>query len=432
MASTPSFSLSPKASDDLHKKSRLALSLGLVGLGVSCVGLVFAANGHGPEAARPLLGWLLGFGFWLSIALGMLLLIMLTYLFDSGWTAVVRRQLEHGVSAFKWLGVAFVPLLIVGVFINPSALWHWMDTGSLVGGGHGTVGEDILYQKKSAFLNPTAFVVFSVAFFAVTIVWAELLRKHSFAMDKDGDLRHCTVCYRLSAAGAPLVSLLLTFGAIYWFKSLEYHWFSTMYGVWYFAASIWASLAVVVILLVSLSRQGKPLAGIIRRPHIYFTSCLLFAFTVFWAYISFSQYFLIYNANIPEETFWYHIRQFSVVEGELVHNSWFWVSWVLMIGHFLFPFLFLLWHGNKFGKAVMSIAVFALLMHVLDLYWNILPSKLPSDANSLHYVVRQLDVSLWDFSALVGIGGLFLWSFLTSMRQTSLVPIRDPRIQERP
>lgn len=404
--------------------------VGLIALGFSAVGFVLAATGEGPAAARPLLGWLLGFGFWLSIALGMLLLTMLSYLFDSSWTTVVRRQLEHGVSAFKWLAVLFVPLIIVAVYVNPDSLWAWMDNSSLAPGGHGKVGEDYLYKKKSPFLNPQSFLIFSIAFFAIVIALAELLRRHSFAMDKDGDVRHCTICYRLSAAGAPIVGLLLTFGAIYWFKSLEYHWFSTMYGVWYFAASMWATCALLIIVLVTLSKEGKPLAGIIRKPHIYFISCLLFAFTVFWAYISFSQYFLIYNANIPEETFWYNIRQFSIVDGKSVLNSWFWVSWILILGHFLFPFLFLLWHKNKFGKAVLFISIFALLMHVVDMYWNILPARLPNHDNILHYSVREFNISIWDISAFIGIGGLCVWSFLRSMQQTFLVPIRDPRIKE--
>lgn len=417
------------ANRNTYNHGKFSLIIGLIGLAVASIGLYSGLTNEGPEASRPFYSWLIAFGYWVSIAIGMLILIMMTYLFDSGWTTVIRRQLEHGITIFKWLAIMFLPLLIIAVFIKPDALWPWLDISSEVPGGHGTIKEDTLYQSKASFLNPKAFLIFNIIFFAVVIGIAESLRRHSFAMDEDGDLRHFRICQRLSSAGIFLIALALTFGSIYWFKSLEYHWFSTMYGVWFFAASVWAAIATTIVMLHYLSKKGA-LKGFINSTHYYFLGCLLLAFTIFWTYISISQYFLIYNANIPEETFWYHIRELSWTKEGMVKNSWWAISMLLIFAHFFTPFLFLLWYKNKFGRRLLFISFFALILHLIDLYWNILPGKIASHENPLHYVIRQFDIVIWDISALIGIGGICIWAFLRSTRSTAPIPLRDPRINE--
>lgn len=413
----------------MRNHATFSLIVGIIGLAVASVGLFWGITNEGPESSRPFYSWLIAFGYWISIAIGMLIFIMLTYLFDSGWTTIIRRQLEHGIVVFKWLGLLFLPLLITAVFVKPEAIWYWLDLNAEVPGGHGVVKQDILYQAKSAFLNPTAFLIFNGVFFALTIILAGAFRHHSFAMDKDGDLRHVRICQRMSAGGVFLVALALTFGAIYWFKSIEYHWFSTMYGVWFFAAGIWAAIAATVVILHYLSAKGL-LKGLIKPAHYYFLGCLLLAFTIFWAYISISQYFLIYNANIPEETFWYHIRELSWSKEGMVKNSWWVISMILIFAHFFIPFLFLLWYKNKFSRRILFISLFALVLHSVDLYWNILPGKISSHENPFHYVIRSFDVVIWDISAFIGMGGICIWAFLRSARSVAPIPLRDPRINE--
>ena len=406
--------------------TKFALIVAIAGLAISAYGLY---TGIDHENARPLFGLLISFGFWLSVELGLLFLIMLFYLFDSGWSVVLRRPLEHALGGMKWLGLIFLPLLLISVLFssNDAVLWKWMDPANILYDG-GTVADDPLYQAKAAYLNVPFFVLRTILYFGIWIGLAAVLRKSSFSMDKDGDTRWTSRCRKWSAFGIIACSMTVTFASIDWFMSIEYHWFSTMYGVWLFSESMRAGLAVLVIICWFLTTRGA-LKGLFKPSHNYLLGCLMLAFTVFWAYIVFCQYFLIYSANIPEETFWYNIRELSYVNGESVKSSWWWVSMGLIFGHFLFPFFFLLWYKNKFGLRIVFISVWILVFHLLDIYWNILPGRYPAE-NQFGYGIRQFDISIWDLSGLVGIGGLLLWAFLKDAKKTPSIPIRDPRIME--
>jgi hypothetical protein len=258
-----------------------------------------------------------------------------------------------------------------------------------------------------------------VGVFATFIIIAGLLRRWSFNTDTTGDINNTHKARRLSSIGLFLCAGAATMGAIDWLKSLEYHWFSTMYGVWFFAASMRAALATILILSVVLAARGY-LKGILKQSHRYDIGCMMLAFTVFWAYISFSQYFLVYNANIPEETFWYNIRE---------KNGWWPISMCLVFGHFLIPFLILLWYKTKVVVwRTVAISAWILTFHIIDLYWNILPGKIPAD-NAYGYTVRPFTVEIFDIAAIIGIGGFCVWGFCRSMNRAEPIPVRDPNIE---
>jgi hypothetical protein len=372
-----------------------------------------------------MMSWLIAIAFWLSIAIGMLFLIQIWYVFHARWPTIIRRQCEHCMAAFPYLLVLFLPLLAIPLFHdNPGVLWKWMDGHNALP-GHGTVSEDLLYVWKSPYLNIGFFIGRALAIFVVFIGVAALLRKWSFDMDKTGDINNLHKARRLSSLGLFLVASAMTVGSIDWFKSLEYHWFSTMYGVWFFAACIRAALSVIIVLTVILAVKGY-LKGILKQAHRYDIACMMLAFTVFWAYISFSQYFLIYSANIPEETFWYNIREKNY-EGGL--NSWWWVSMGLIFGHFLTPFILLLWYKTKVVVwRTVAVAVWILGFHLLDLYWNIIPGKIVPADHAAGYLVRQFSVTVYDVAALVGIGGICIFAMCRSMKKAEPIPIRDPNI----
>ncbi len=407
----------------------ISLVVGVIFLAISAVGLFMGVSDGNP---RPFLGYLIGAAFWLSLLIGALLLLMISYLLNAGWMTILRRQLEHAVSGFKWMALIFLPLILLGLFAGGEGIpWVWLDVTRLIPGGE-TVAHDPLYVHKAGYLNGPFFAVRYVLYFVIWAGLAYMLRRHSFAMDTDGDVRHYRAAYRWSAFGVFATAAALTFGAFDWFKSLEYHWFSTMFGVWFFAACVRSATAALIIVGFILGAKGY-LRGIYQdRPghgaHSYLLGCLLLAFTVFWAYISFSQYFLQYNANIPEETFWYNMREFKDLNGQLVKNSWWPVSMFLIFGYFLAPFLSLLWFKNKFGLRIVAIAAWTLVFHLLDLYWNILPQKLYDAEHG--YIVRQFGISLWDVTALIGIGGICIWAFFNSAAKERPIPIRDPRIKE--
>ncbi|MBU62105.1 MAG: hypothetical protein CMI26_06350 [Opitutae bacterium] len=413
--------------------STKCLGAAAIGLGGGLIGIFMGvANGD----KNPFLGWLWGTTFWLSIAIGMLMLVMLFRVFNSQWTPVVRRQMEHCLAVFPWLGLCFLPLILVVWFGGDQAgvLWNWVNPASdvPVAGEVHKVGHDVLLQKKSSYLNVFFFSIRVIGYFAIFCSLSYWMRKVSFTQDRDGDSKWTQLGHNISAAGLPAGALALTFGAFDWFMSLEYHWFSTMFGVWFFAASIRAGLAVAIILCFVLATRTDLKGFYNFKAHQYDLACLSLAFTVFWAYISFSQYFLIYNANIPEETFWYVIREINPNTGE--RTGWFWVSMGLIFGHFLIPFLSLLWYRNKVEpNKTLKIVVWILCFHLLDLYWNIIPGRIPNSESAVGYDIRYVlgTQLIWGLFTLVGVGGLCIWAVLKSYRESDaeIIPVRDPRIK---
>ena len=386
------------------------LVAGLAGLAVTALGLL-VADPHGVA-----LSYLVGFAFWTAVAIGMLMLIMIHHITDAGWSTVIRRQFEHGISAFKWLFVLFLPLL-VSAWVKPGFVWPWMDLGHTVHGGH-TVGADPLYLKKAAFLNVNMFTGMTVAFFAGWIWLSARLRKASFAQDGDGEAKWTFMNRQTSAFGIPLNALALSFAAIYWMKSLEYHWFSTMYGVWFFANCMRAGMAIGVVITWWLYRRGD-YKGVLNTNQLHCLTALAFAFVVFWAYVTFSQYFLIWNANVPEETFWYNIRE---------SGDWLWVGMLLLFGHFFVPFLAWLRYRNKAELLpALRISLWIAAIILVDLCYNVLPAL--RDAHEEPQPFLSLNL-LWVLTSVIGVGGICAWSYLKSFPTAKLIPIRDPRIVE--
>lgn len=413
--------------ESIATKRRLSCVLFIIGI----IALAFAGfqgyQGLIANDSRPLFSWLLGFGVFFSMSIGMLMLVMIFYLFGAGWPVIIRRQLEHALAALPWLAMIFLPLLAIVWFNteNVGIMWNWMDPENIIPGGH-TVGHDPLYQWKEVFLNRNGFTVRAFIYFGVLIGLAAALRKFSFNMDNDGEAKWWTFGYRMSALGVPLTALVLTFAAFDWFMSLTYQWFSTMYGVWFFATSMRAGVCGTIIICYFLSHFGY-LKGVYNQAHRHDMGCLVLTFTVFWAYITFSQYFLIYNANVPEETFWYTIRELNA---DWTRNTWWGVGLALIFGYFFIPFFYFLFYRNKILTNRIAIgALWILIFHTLDLYFNIMPTQLPAD-NVVGYTVRQFSVTFTDIAAIIGVGAICISAMLRSMLKTAPVPIRDPYILE--
>ncbi|MGF1531248.1 MAG: hypothetical protein ACFCU4_07795 [Puniceicoccaceae bacterium] len=408
----------------MAKLASVSLSVGLIFSLIALLGLFW---GFVDNESRYAISYLLGFSFWYSVLVGMLFIVLLTYIFDAGWSIIIRRQLEHFLGAFPWLTLLFLPLIVIPWFTpEPGILWKWLDPNYVLNTGE-TVGQDVLFVEKSPYLNQTFFTIRSVVFLGVLSLLAIGFRRLSFRNDSTGDPANFASGRKLAGLGIFVAAFAVTFSAIDWFKSLEYHWFSTMFGVWFFSASMRAALAVIGITCVLLASFGY-LKGIYNKAHQYDLGNLTLAFTIFWAYISFSQYFLIYQANIPEETFWYTIRQFGTDD---LRNSWFTVSMLLVFAHFLFPFLFLLIYKNKIRTVTyVFILGWILVFHLLDLYWNILPGKKTDLSEILGYRIREFSISFFDLAAIIGFGGVVLWAFFRSSSQQWGIPVRDPYINE--
>lgn len=404
------------ADSEFTPNSKKWLTIGAAGLLVSLVGFFIDTQ----VAAWTYLAAMI---FISSITIGMLFLVMIHHIFDAEWSVMARRQAENFLQVLPWLGVLFVPLFVITyVSGDQGTIWLWMNEAAELH-GHGTVAEDVLYQKKTWWLNefgPFGFWVRAVLCFGLWIYFAKTFRRNSFKQDEDGSPEHTYSSRKHAAIGLIVVALTWTMFGFDWIMSLEYHWFSTMFGVWFFSNAIRASLAVLILASIYLYAKG-PYKGLFNTKHLHDLATLSFAFTVFWAYITFSQYFLIWNANIPEETFWYNFRE---------EGMWWGVSMFLVFGHFLFPFVFMLQYPLKTNhKAMTFMASWILFMQLFDILFNVLPSL-----KDHHDHVFQLYASptgiLWLIAGLIGGSGVLLWAYWNSYQKTKLIPIRDPRIAD--
>jgi len=313
----------------------------------------------------------------------------------------IRRFCEHiSTLLFPWMAILFIPIAAF-----PRTLYEWM---------HKVPDhmDHSLHAKQPLFTIPMFYVVAAFCF----LVWWMLssrLRHWSLKQDETGAALPTYKMRFWSCIGIFLFGVTLTLAAIMWMKALQYEWFSTMYGVWYFAGSVWITLATAYVITMILDRQ-KVLTEVLHEHQYYFIGSLLFAFTVFYAYVTFAQYFIIWNANMPEETFWYIVRE---------KGTWFWVSMVIIFGHFFLPFLALLRIDVKSIFAYMvPLCLWTYLMHFVDLAFNILPA---ANKDGFPFLWIWIAVGCWAFMA-----GLFVTLFLREYRKYPAYPIKDPRLIE--
>ena len=378
----------------LWKKLPLILAVG-GGLG-SLIGL-FAA----PKQLA--YSYLLAYMFFLSLCLGGMFLTLIHHLFDANWTVPLRRVTEHMAFLLPVMAVLFIPIAVLG----PTQIYEWMQ--------HNPHSDHALHAKLPLF-TPAGFYLSALAVFAVWTWLSYNLRKWSLKQDqagRDDALRVlCTRKMRMhSAYGIYAFAFTLTLGAIMWMKALEHQWFSTMYGVYYFAASVWTTLGTLYVLAVVLRRSG-PLGAVVGTRQMHDIGVLWLAFTVFYAYIHFSQYFLIWNANMPEETFYYVQRE---------QGSWWQICMLLVFGHFLFPFLTLLRIDFKLKLTVMiPLAIWAWLMHFCDMSFNIMPVLSKGG-----FRINPLDLTCMAF-----VGGVLALVFIKYFKSHAPFPINDPRLGE--
>jgi hypothetical protein len=270
---------------------------------------------------------------------------------------------------------------------------------------------DELLNHKRAFLNIPVFVG-SVVFYG--LVWFYLSRRLntlSRTQDQTGDRWLTNKAKFTSAWGLLAFGLTCAFASFHLVKALDYHWFSTMFGVYFFAGNMISSLALMALLFALIRGSGK-LEGLVTSEHFHDLGKLMLGFTVFWAYIAFSQYFLIWYANLPEETGWFRIRS--------VHG-WETFGTILMFGHFIAPFLVLLFRGTKRSPFLLAtVAIWLIAMHAIDVFWQIRPIVYPD----------KMGLSWVDLAGLLGPLALFFGLLLKKVGQGPLIPIKDPRLTE--
>ncbi len=277
---------------------------------------------------------------------------------------------------------------------------------------HALVHEELM-KGKSGYLNRTFFLIRAGIYFLIWIVLGVRLLGYSTAQDKTKDPNLTLAAQRFAPPATFLFALSLTFACFDWVMSLEPTWFSTIFGVVMFACGVVSSYAVIILVTMALRSSG-PLEGAVTVEHYHDLGKLMFGFLVFWAYVSFSQFMLIWYAALPEETTFFHNRW--------DYAPWANVSYALILFHFVVPFFWLISRTFKRNLGRLQIgAAILLVMHVVDIYWYVMPNfKLKQDGFAFHWL---------DIACLLAVGGIYAAFVFYRMTQFSLVPVGDPRLK---
>ncbi|MDQ6624664.1 MAG: hypothetical protein M3Y69_00785 [Verrucomicrobiota bacterium] len=373
--------------------SGLAVILGIiaiVGLALSLVGAILS-----PEQFA--YSWLFGFAFCFTLCAGSFFWIIVHHAVDAEWSVVVRRHWENISLLLPVLALFFIPVILFRHY-----LFEWMTLPP---------GEDHLLDAKRAYLNFNFWLIRAVIFFAYFGIAAYLFRRYSIQQDRDGNPAFTLTMRRMAFICLPLFALSLTFGAFDWLASLNYKWFSTMWGVYIFAGAAGSSMSLTVLVIAWLRRCGY-LEQTVTNEHFHIMGKWMLAFTVFWAYIGFSQYMLIWYANIPEETDYFILRN---------TESWNVLNLLLVIGRFFIPFALLLLRATKTKPSNLCyVAGWVVIMQALDMYIVVMPE--------LHRA--GVRVSVLDPLPLIGMVATLAFIYLKFIAKASLFPMRDPRLIE--
>jgi hypothetical protein len=338
------------------------------------------------------------FLFFVSLALGGLFFVLIQYASQGGWGIVVRRIGETVFATIPLMAVLFIPILF-----GLQNLFEWAHPGA--------ADHDALLRWKEPYLNVTFFWIRAGIFFVVWSGIALMYYQGSRGQDVTGDSAVTARLRRFAGPAIIVLALTQTFASVDWIMSLTPHWYSTMFGVYFFAGSFVGFIALLSVLVVRMRAAGL-LDTVITAEHLHDVGKFLFAFTAFWAYIAFSQFLLMWYANMPEETIWYKAR---------IEGSWKAVSILLIMGHFVAPFLYLMGRAVKRNGATLALGgAWVLAMHFLDIYWQVMPTLHPEGFRP----------SVLDVAAFLAVGGCFVAAVGWLMRRQALVPLGDPRLAE--
>lgn len=386
----------PKITDTLEFPSELNVSKTLFGAGI--VGLLASAIGYFLDHDQFYFSYLTNFAFFSSIALASLFFVLVQHLTRSHWSVALRR-IPETISSNLWIWAIF----IIPIFLGMHSLFHWTHADA--------VAADPVMEGKIPYLNTPFFIIRQIIYFAVWGYLGYRLYNKSVEMDETGNWGLQTLMRKTSGPGLFVFSITLAFASFDWLMSLDPHWYSTIFGVYYFAMSFQGLFAVLILIIMYLWKQGL-LTNTLKKGHIYDLSVQMYGFTVFYAYIAFSQFLLIYYANIPEETVWFLER---------LNGGYEYLAYFYLFGRFVIPFFLLMPKRAKTNyKIVITASVLILISHLVELYWIVMPVL---DHHGFHFNWMTL-------TTFIGLGGIFMGLFFHRFKQEKMVPVNDPRLAD--
>ncbi len=385
------------ATTDVPALARLQQRALIVGV----IGLLAGVAGALMNPDQFFRSWLVGFLVCLGLTMGSLALLMLQHLSGGQWGLMGRRVFEAASRNLPVVVLIFIPLL----FRLPG-VYHWADPGVTAG--------DVILQQKAGYLNAGFFIVRAFVYFVVWLFCTFMLNKYSAAQDRNeaGVLPGDTVRVRTVAApGLLAYALTATFASVDWIMSLDPHWYSTIFGLLFIVGQGLTAFAFVIAVLALLSTT-EPVASYLTSRHFHDYGKLLLAFVMLWAYLSFSQFLIIWGGNLPEEVPWYLER---------TTGSWGYVALLVVFGHFVLPFTLLLSADLKKKPALLAkVAIGVLVMRLVDLIWLVAPN-FEHHGFPFHWM---------DIAIPVGLVGIWVFLFVRQLRSRPLLPLNDPFFKE--
>lgn len=380
-----------------YEKKDLPPIINKIGLTLTVIGLILVILAYFSDPTRSAFNNILLLMFVTSIGLGSLFLVALEYIGGAVWSTPFRRVAEVLAST-----LLIVPILAIPIYFNLHDVYHWTHLE--------VVATDKILSHKSPYLNEAFFTVRIIGYFAIWILFYFIITKNSEKQDTTKEQSLTKKNIRNSAIFIPFFAITITFASIDWMMSLEPHWFSTIFGVYYFAGTFLAALAFITFLVVYLNEKGVFGNGIVSD-HYYSLGALLYGFINFWAYIAFSQFMLIWYANLPEETFWFLNRW---------EGSWLVFSIVFIFVHFLIPFFALVSQPSKTNAYRLKfMSIWLLVAHFMDLYFLVIPTFSPDGI-----VISWIELGFF----LLAFGLVFL-IFSIKSKSVNMLPIGDPKLK---
>ena len=382
-----------------YQRKDLPSSISKIGIALLAVGLILGVVAFFVDHSRAVFNYLIAFTFMISIGVGALFLIALEYIVGADWSVPIRRVVEFFAAIIPLLALLVIPLLF-----NIGELFHWSHPEA--------VADDKILQGKAPYLSVSFFIIRVFVLIGLWSLFYFFFIKNSKKQDTTKDQKLTTINIRLSAVFIPIFAVTISVAAMDWLMSIEPHWFSTIFGVYFFAGTVIAALAAVTLATVLLKENGY-LHPAMTNDHLYSLGALLFAFVNFWGYIAFSQYMLIWYADLPEETFWFMQKW---------EGSWAIFSIGLIIIQFLVPYIALVSQPSKMNpKTLKFISVWLLFAHLFDLFWLVMPEM---EQMSGGYYFSWIDLVF-----PIAVVGLIILVFNMKAKKENLIPIGDPKLQ---
>ena len=373
---------------------KIAVAIAVAGLGLTAL--------RGTSDVRvALASHLLAFSYWVGLGLATLVLLLILLASKATWTVVLRRLIEVNAAS-----LSAAPLLFLPIAFGLRHLYPW--AGPTDGLSEET---QALLHHRAPYLNTPFFLLRAAIYFAIWIGLSRLFLRWSTRQDESGDRALTVRSWKLGAASLPIAGLTLTFASIDWLMSLSNEWYSTIWGVYIFAGSFVGAIALVIVVAFALD-QTPYLPNALKPAHWLSLGKFLLAFTCFWAYVAFSQYLLTWIGNLPDTMPWMLLRQ---------NHAWRWIGGALIVGHFLIPFFLLLSRKWKLDpRRLVTVAIFILVLHYVDLYWLVMPQLRPASI-----------LPDWsNLTAFFGVGGVVVATFILILRGRHVLPVRDPFLAE--